>query len=158
MFNNFTCSFPYLLRASPVLLISLLVLGCGDDSGVGQTFPVVGRITLDKEPLTAKSTVVLFKPDAAKGNTTSFEPTGTVDETGTYTLLTKGRKGAPPGWYKVVVTATGASPVHAGGPQSHRPVAQSLLPAKYGHEKTSDLSIEVVENPAPEAYDLKLTK
>jgi hypothetical protein len=32
------------------------------------------------------------------------------------------------------------------------------VPAKYGVEKTSDLSVEVVENPAPGAYDLKLSK
>jgi hypothetical protein len=32
------------------------------------------------------------------------------------------------------------------------------MPARYGQEKTSGLSLEVVENPAPGAYDLKLTK
>jgi hypothetical protein len=147
-----------LLPFSAALFFGCLTSGCGDDSGVGKTFPVAGRITINQEPLTAKSTVVLFKPDASKGNTSSFEPIGTVDEEGIYTLVTKGKKGAPPGWYKVVVTATESSPVHPNNPQGHHPVAQSLVPAKYGHEKTSDLSIEVVENPQPDAYDLKLAK
>jgi hypothetical protein len=146
------------LPSLATLLLAWLAFGCGDSAGVGKTFPVVGRITINEEPLTAKSTVVLFKPDASKGNTSTFESIGTVDENGDYTLLTIGKKGAPPGWYKVVVTATESSPVHPNSPQGHHPVAQSLVPAKYGQEKTSDLSIEVVENPLPGAYDLKLTK
>src|SRR5262249_7571299 len=110
-------------------------------------------------PLTAKSTIVLFKPDASKGNTSPFEPTGTVDADGNYTLKTKGKNGAPLGWYKVVVTAHEESPPqHPKSPQKHRPVVKTLVPARYGQEKTSDLSIEVVENPTRGAYDLKLTK
>jgi len=121
--------------------------------------PVAGKVTIDNVPLTAKSTVVLFKPDASKGNSSPFQPTGTVDADGTYTLKTKSKKGAPPGWYKVVVTAReDAPPLPPKTPQHRRPAAMSLVPAKYGQEKTSGLSIEVVENPAPGAYDLKLTK
>jgi hypothetical protein len=133
-------------------------MGCGDDSGVGPTIPVVGKVTIQNVPLSAKQTVVLFKPDASRGNTSSFEPTGTVDADGNYSVKTKGKNGAPPGWYTVVVTARDeASPVHPQNPQ-HRPSAKSLVPAKYGLEKTSGLSIEVVANPAPGAYDLKLSQ
>jgi hypothetical protein len=149
-------------RGLPLLLLAFLfgclASGCGDDSGVGRTVPVAGRVTIDNAPLTAKSTVVLFKPDASKGNTSPFEPVGTVDADGNYTLKTKGKNGAPLGWYKVVVTAYEGSPEHPKSPRQHRPVAKSLVPAKYGQEKTSDLSIEVVENPTPGAYDLKLTQ
>jgi hypothetical protein len=110
------------------------------------------------EPLVAKNTIVLFKPDASKGNTSPFEPTGTVDASGTYTLRTEGKTGAPPGWYKVVVTARGDAPVaHPKGQQNHRPVSTSLVPAKYGEVRTTDLVIEVVEHPSTSAYDLKLT-
>jgi hypothetical protein len=42
-------------------------------------------------------------------------------------------------------------------PQPRRPVAQSLVPAKYGQAPSSDLAIEVVEKPAAGAYDLRLT-
>jgi hypothetical protein len=119
---------------------------------------VSGKITFLNEPLVVKNTIVLLKPDASRGNNSPFEPTGTVDDSGTYTLRTEGKTGAPPGWYKVVVTARDDAPVaHPKTKQNHRPVSKSLVPAKYGQEKTTDLVIEVVENPAPGAYDLKLT-
>lgn len=140
------------------LLCVLFAIGCGDASGVGKTFSVTGKVTLDDRPLTAASTIVLFKPDATRGNTSLFEPAGTVDDQGHYVLFTNGKKGAPPGWYQVVVTATEGSPVHPNDQSSHRPVAKSLVPAKYGLVATSGLSIEVVKNPDPNAYDLNLTK
>jgi hypothetical protein len=149
------------LRTFPALLFAFLAVGPApgcDDSGVGRTLPVAGKVTVQGTPLTAKSTVVLFKPDASRGNTSPHEPTGTVDADGNYTLKTKGKKGAPPGWYKVVVTAHDESPPEHPKDPRHRPAARSLVPAKYGTEKTSDLAVEVVEGPPPGAYDLKLTR
>src|SRR4051812_9573839 len=90
-----------------VLILALVAPGCGDE-GVGKTYPVRGKVTLDGQPLVSKTAVVLFKPDAAKGNTTPFEPAASVDSAGGYTLHTKKQRGAPPGWYKVIVTATEA--------------------------------------------------
>lgn len=140
------------------LLVGIPASGC-DSSGVGRTVPVIGKVTVEDAPLTAKSTIVLFKPDASRGNTSPFEPTSTVDAEGNYKLTTKGKSGAPPGWYKVVVTAReDAAPEHPKSLKQHRPVARSLLAAKYGKAETSGLSIEVVEDPAPGAYDLKLSK
>jgi hypothetical protein len=144
--------------APGLFLLIGLSSGCGDGSRVGPTFPVSGQITFMNEPLVAKNTIVLLKPDASKGNTSPFEPTGTVDESGTYVLRTEGKMGAPPGWYKVVVVSRDDAPVvHPKAQQNHRPVSKSLVPAKYGQEKSTDLVIEVVENPSPGAYDLKLT-
>jgi hypothetical protein len=138
-------------------LLACLAAGC-DRSGVGPTWPVTGQVTLDDEPLTAKSTIVLFKPDASKGNSSTFQPTGTVDAKGVYHLSTAGKKGAPPGWYTVLVTAREEAPtVHPTNPRQ-RPVSKSLVPARYGDEKSSPLSVEVVEKPQPGAYDLKLTR
>jgi len=149
-----------LVRGSPIPLTALLAAfaaaGCGDASGVGRTVSVGGRITLDGAPLTAAGTVVLFKPDAAKGNASPWEPTGTVDGQGNYTLFTKGKRGAPPGWYKVIVTAFKAQADEVKGPRLKLPVPKSLVPARYGQAATTPLSVEAVENPAPEAYDLKL--
>jgi hypothetical protein len=121
---------------------------------------VQGKVTLNDEPLTATSTTILFKPDVSKGNTSSFEPVGTVDRAGNYSLLTNGKKGAPPGWYRVIVTALAAPSEHppAPGKRSQRPVAQPLLPAKYGQAQSTDLAIEVVEKPSAGGYDLRLTK
>jgi hypothetical protein len=116
-------------------------------------------VTVDQEPLTAESTSILFEPDSAKGNTSLFKPAGTVDEEGNYTLRTKSKEGAPAGWYKVIITAVADRPVHPKSTGKHpaRPVAQSLLPARYGQARTTDLTVEVVDKPAPGAYDLKLT-
>jgi hypothetical protein len=139
-------------------LLVLIAAGCGDGSGVGVTYPVRGQITMDGAPWNAKTTTVLFKPDAAKGNMTTWEPAATVDKQGNYTLRTGGKKGAPPGWYRVIVTATGAPAPPAKGVMHHRPLPKSLLPAKYGQAKTTDLLVEVVEQPSPGAYDLKLTR
>jgi hypothetical protein len=145
------------LFLATALCFTLVASGCGDDSGVGKTFPVSGKITLDDSPLTAPSTIILFKPDSAKGNTSPFEPTGTVDSQGNYTLATKGKNGAPPGWYKVIVTATEFHPDESKGPRRHHPTPKSLVPARYGQAATT-VSIEVVESPAAGAYYLKLTR
>jgi hypothetical protein len=144
-------------RQGAAFLSLLLVAGCGDDSGVGKTYLVRGKVTLDGQPLVAANATVLFMPDASRGNTSPFEPAGNVDDDGNYTLLTKGKSGAPPGWYKVIVTALNEAPQHPKGSVRKRPVAHSLLSAKYGQAKTTDLSVEVVPNPAGDAYDLKLT-
>ncbi len=149
--------FPESVSAVTALALALLVFGCGDSSGVGKTFPVTGKITLDDELVTSSNTVVLFKPDAKRGNTSPFEPAGTVDSQGNYTLATKGKSGAPPGWYKVTITAAEPRGAEEKGPKNHRPGPRSLLPARYGQAATTPVAIEVVESPASGAYDLKLT-
>jgi hypothetical protein len=136
------------------LLVSSLGLGCGD--GITR-LPVTGKITLNNAPFTAETTRVLFMPDKSRGNDSAFEPMGEVDQDGVYVLTTKGRNGAPPGWYKVVVTAHD-NQVELAGVRKDRPVPKSLLPVKYGTASTTDLAIEVVENPDPGHYDLKLSK
>ena len=71
----------------------------------------------------------------------------------------RGRKtGAPPGWYKVVVTATTTDVNVPPGKRRDHPRPKSLVAAKYGQAKTSELAVEVVESPIPGAYDLKLTQ
>jgi hypothetical protein len=136
-------------------LCVFLASGCLDSAV--KTFPVTGKLTLDDRPVTATSTIVLFKPDAGRGNTSPFEPTGAVDGAGTYRLFTRGKPGAPPGWYKVIVTATEPRRPEEKGPKNHRPGPRSVLPARYGLATTTTVTVEVVERPAPDAYDVKLT-
>lgn len=136
------------------LAAALALCGCGDD-GVGKTHPVAGKVLLGGTAIKVKSGYVMFKPDAQKGNPTKFEPTGQIDPDGSYVLYTKTRRGAPPGWYKVVVTAAGDPPAPAKGGKS-RPLPGSLVPAKYGQEKTTPLSVEVVASPDAGAYDLNV--
>jgi hypothetical protein len=145
-------------RRSWTIVLVLAVIpatGCGDSSGVGRTYPVAGKVMLDAQPLISESGVVLFHPDQTRGNQSRFEPAGNIDEEGTYALMTKGKEGAPAGWYKIVVTALGDTPEHAKSPR-HRPVARSLVPSKYGSATSSDLAVEVVASPEAGAYDLNL--
>lgn len=149
-----------LLRHSPCLLgilACIFVNGCGKND-LGTIYPVSGKVLLNKEPLKVQSGYVVLKPDLEKGNDTTFEPSGTIDADGNYVIYTKTRKGAPPGWYKVVITATGELPKPTKSRSTSRPIAKSLLDKKYGEAKTTPLSIEVVASPSDGAYDLDVSK
>ena len=141
-----------------MFLIALAAAGCGSGSDL-EVYPVRGTIRFDDELLVEESTTVLFQPDTERGNDAPFPAVGTVDGEGNYTLKTNGQNGACPGWYKVIVTALASTPEHATGPKDarSRPVAKSLLPARYGLAKTTPLAIEVVPEPDEGAYDLNLT-
>jgi hypothetical protein len=130
-------------------LVLACVVGCGS-SGPGRLMPVKGKVTLDDKALTTGSLV--FKPDATKGNNSRFEPSGTVATDGSYSLFTKEKEGAPPGWYKVGIVAEEAN---AADPYAPR---RSLVPNRYNDAETSGLSIEVASSPPAGAYDLKLAR
>jgi hypothetical protein len=138
----------------------LALAGCG--GGVGKLDSVTGKVTLDGKPL--GGVFVNFLPDDQKGNKTTLGVSGLTDSDGTYHLQSatraRGRtyNGAPPGWYKITVTpgtlggAPSAGPTEPGKGQ---PVGKrGPVPSRY---ETPFLSIEVVDSPKPEAYDLKLT-
>ena len=125
--------------------------GCGDPYGVGRTVPVVGKVTADGQPV--KAGTISLRPDKSKGNTTVHEPYGEIDPQGSYKLFTGKKEGAPPGWYRVAVFA--GEPVEVGNLSGQ---AKWYANPKYASAETSGLAIEVVETPAPGAYDFKLTK
>jgi hypothetical protein len=142
-------------RILGLLLLGLaLVVGCSDD-GIGVTHPVSGTVSVGNSPLAAQSATVMLKPNVAKGNTTKFEPAGSVDSSGKYVVYTQTRRGAPPGWYKVMVAATGDAPAGKVSSKS-RPIPKSVVSPKYGQVGTTPLEVEVVASPAAGAYDLKL--
>jgi len=147
---------PRLFPLTAALLAALPSAGCGD--GITR-YPVSGHITLNGQPFIHETTAVLFKPDKSKGNNSALEPVGKADDDGIYSVTTNGRSGAPPGWYKVVVTAHDGK-WFASTEKGHdrRPAVGSLLPQKYGLASTTDLAVEVVADPVPGAYDLKLSK
>ena len=122
--------------------VLLAATGCGGLKVV----PVAGTATIDGKPL--GGFVVTFNPDTEKGHSGRMDCSGRLDANGHYALRTddgfKVYKGAPPGWYKVTIWSPDDKPM---------PVNK-----KYTNLKTTELSIEVVENPAPGAYDLKFTK
>jgi hypothetical protein len=122
------------------------LVGCGRS---GPTLvPVEGQVTFQGQPL--KTGSLLFQPDAAKGNSSTLTPSGTIGPDGRYKLYTQERPGAPPGWYKVGIVAQEAPP---NDPYAMR----SLIPQRYGDPQTSGISIEVSANAAAGAYDIKLT-
>jgi hypothetical protein len=105
---------------------------------------VSGKATVEGKPLTQVG--IFFAPD--KDNAVKEIPRGWADENGAYHLQTGDKKGCPPGWYKVFVIVE-----RKRGTISPNPVNEKYLdPAK------SPLSVEVVANPQPGAYDFNFQK
>jgi hypothetical protein len=125
---------------------SAMFAGCG--KGDAKLIPVEGKVTAGGKPLTTGT--VIFYPDVQRGNLSKEEPRGAIDADGNYTLLTHIKQGVAAGWYKVAVTA--AEQLDPNNPY----FTKWLIPEKYIDPNTSHLEVEVVENPSPGAYDLKL--
>jgi hypothetical protein len=142
-------------RGCSVLLGAALVLGatgCGKEGP--KLLPVEGAVTVGDQPLNMgterRRGYVELIPDAARGNTSPELPRGYIDPEGRYKISTNQKPGAPPGWYRVRVDASDQ-------PDPNNAYKfQSLVPQRYIDGGTTPLSIEVVESPAPGAYDLKL--
>jgi hypothetical protein len=154
-------SVPPFARTLAIVCLMLTPSGCG--SGLNAV-PVSGKILIDGKPLTEGDATVVFRPDASKGNNIEIDFTGKADKDGNYTLYyQKGKHGAVPGWYKVGVVATEPLVAMTGPPSDTRrvrmigmPIRKTLVLQKYNVPATSGIEIEVVENPAPAAYDLNL--
>jgi hypothetical protein len=144
-------------RVGLVLLLAA-ILGCGeaDPFGVGATVEVSGRVLVGGAPLEMGPDClgkVWFHPDAAKGNNAAQVPAGDIGPQGQFSLQTRGAKGAPPGWYKVMLTATRQTDPHKRYFQR-----KSLIPSRYGDPEKSGLRIEVAANAPEGRYDLHLKK
>ena len=121
--------------------------GCADERG---KLPAVsGTVTVEGKAVPSGN--VTFYPDASKGNASTHQPNGAIEPDGRYELyVPAARKGAPPGWYKVVVYAVD-------DPQPGKP-NKYFASKDYADVNTTPLRIEVVENPEPGRYDLKLKR
>lgn len=132
--------------AAPLLAAAALA-GCGDPGP--KLVPVQGTVLLsDGKPLHYGT--VTFHPDPAKGNDSKELPIGGVNPDGTFSLKCGVRDGAPPGWYKVGVSA--AEPVNQNNPYDPKWIAQP----RYQDPEKSGLTAEVVENPAAGRYEFKI--
>jgi hypothetical protein len=133
-----------------LILCSFLfvVTATGCRQGDPKLVQVEGNVTAGNKPLTF-GTVILY-PDATKKNESKEEPRGSIDANGHYQVLTGVKEGVTPGWYRVSVSAAKLldpkNPYHT----------DWLIPEKYLDPNKSKLRLEVVPNPAPGAYDLKL--
>jgi len=133
-----------------VCVCGLLALaGCGSRF---KLVPVSGTVTLDGKPVT--NYAVTFNPDPAKGNTNPVTCVGKLNAEGQFglrTLAVKAREGgggAPLGWYKVTL--------RSGLPGMPEPEVE--INPQYRDPNKTPLSVEVVANPEPGRYDIKLEK
>jgi hypothetical protein len=124
--------------------VPLALAGCG---GL-RRIPVSGTVTLDGKPL--QDGLLIFHPNEDKGNKERIGCSGRVHN-GQYKLATSAvtrqdtGAGAPLGWFKVTLTNDlPGMPII--------PVHQRFL-----RPETTPVEIEIVDNPAPGAYDIKLT-
>jgi hypothetical protein len=130
-------------------IIVCVCLAQGCSSKKASLAPVSGKVTVDGQPVTSGQ-VSFFpaekKEDAAKTGLAA----GNIESDGTYTISTDGKKGAPLGKYKVSVTP---SMMPTGDKAPTTPFNQ-----QYKNADQSGLTVEVVADPEPGRYDLKLTK
>jgi hypothetical protein len=111
--------------------------------------PVSGTVTAKKLPL--KAGQVTFHPvGKTEGSGGTGFSGGTIDATGKYDIFTGGTKGAPLGKYKVTVNPAMMPSTSGAPPVGFNP--------KYKDAKLTPLEFEVIADPAPGRYDLKLDK
>lgn len=120
----------------------LALAGCAGE----KIAEVSGRATVDGKPLVSSASTIMFAPD--KDNRIQRIPSAALDENGMFQVNTGAQDGVPLGWYKVYV-AFDARQSKGKPPPFH---------SRYLDPATSPFSIEVVANPKPGAYDLKLTE
>jgi hypothetical protein len=133
------------LLASLLIVASLPLAGCERPM---KRVTVSGNVTLDGKPL--QGGILSFHPDASKGNNARVSCTGPVSN-GRYNLIsasvarTDTGTGAPLGWFKVTLindmSGSGAIKVHE----------------RFLQPQTTTVSIEIVEDPQPGAYDIAFT-
>jgi len=141
----------------------LVMTSCGTtDDGLGQRFPVSGKVTYNGNPLEKGS--ISFVPEDGKG----IGASGAI-QNGSYTMSTGGNNdGAPAGKYKVTITAkedslakakadfekARAARKNTSGTEDLAIIprqfmvkaeaeAKSLIPAGYGDSRTTTLTAEV---------------
>jgi hypothetical protein len=126
-----------------------LLFGCGP--APTRLIPVSGKITIEGEPLPYGR--IVLKPDATQGNMFKGEPSGEIKPDGTYTLETDGKPGAPAGIHRVAVFSVKPSTPEDG----YQPPVWAAS-QDYSDPEKSGLTLNVVESPTPDAYDLALTQ
>jgi hypothetical protein len=128
---------------------AVLILGCGDPTGIEKRYPVSGTVTYKGKPI--EKGRINFVPTAAEGRAAG----GDIED-GEYELTTaEPGDGAIPGSYKVTVLAierddSKLKEIAKGGQYHHDAAfakavrsAKKLVPAKYQSVESSGLTAEV---------------
>jgi hypothetical protein len=119
-----------------VILLTCLAAGCDSNPNGQSVYPVCGRVSYDGKP-TPGAKIYLYPVDAT---TNSVIPHAVVDSDGTFRFSTYGRDdGAPAGRYNATVIWTKAA--------SSDDEGETLIPMRYGNPKTSNLAVEIKEQP-----------
>ena len=136
-------------RTLILLVIGIVAIAAGCNSKDEKLAPVSGIVTVGGRPIPSGN--VTFYPESSKGAAGLHQPNGVIDASGRFELyVPDSKKGAPLGKYKVVVYAVD-------DPQPGKP-NKYFANKKYADIATTTLSIEVVQNPEPGRYDLKLER
>jgi hypothetical protein len=140
-------------------LIAVLALGTLAVGGLAwwvRAAPAVtvrGRVTVDGELL--PGALVIFYPDAGRGNRSPVEPRARTDRRGAYQLQAEGVREIAPGWYRVAVVSRPAEPGENATAKSKTPVR---FDRRYESPDTSGLSVFVRSDAPPGGYDLQLAR
>jgi len=148
-----------ILRFGMFSVLAITFIACDRSKAFPTLYPVTGIVMVEDVPVTAG--VVSFRPDASRGNRTMHQPTGMINHDGSFELLTAGRKGAPTGWYRVLIIADNfqeADPprteIWPKVPDDYKP--KTLVNSRYLYFNETDVLVEVQENPRPDQYVLRL--
>jgi hypothetical protein len=144
----------------------VVVLGCGDESGLGRRYKVTGKVTYNGAPVAHGSVnFIPTKPAPPEGRAAAGEI-----KDGKYSLSTAGGgDGALAGDYNVAIVAmdidmsSAASSkaeggrIHEGDPAYQKAVkaAKKLIPDKYGLSETSGLKATVDSSGKEHNFELK---
>ena len=137
------------IQLSLTLVIFLTLIGCDRSGRLPGLVPASGTVTFNGAPV--EEATVIFVPDSVESNMRSAS--ATTDAKGKFTLATlQHADGAYPGSYKVTVTKTLTTgdlvwEESANDPGRGRLIdtqmVADMLPAKYGNENTSDLTVDI---------------
>jgi hypothetical protein len=146
------------------VVAAALALAAGACGPAEPYVPVRGTVRLNGQPVT--DGLVMYYPNASKGNQRLGVCTAVLQSDGSYDMRADQQAGMPLGWYKVVVQAP--TPPQSVREQVPRRDPKTKLPqfepihwilgSKYTQPHTTPLSVEVVKDPQPGAYDLSVTK
>jgi hypothetical protein len=127
------------------ILALVAMLGCGESGP--KFYPVQGQVKLDNGSPLKYGIMNLY---GQEGESAKYSPIGYVKD-GAFTIETNGKPGAPLGKYVVTIQAG-----TTGGDEKNPYVTEWYADGKYGNRETSGLTLEVVENPAPDRYHFQL--
>jgi hypothetical protein len=120
--------------------------GCGGPT-LPEQFEVSGRVSVAGKELS--SGTVSLRPVGKVGD----QPTGRIDQDGTFRVFTARRPGAPAGKYRVVVMATETAAAKPGSASPGMPVL--AVPERYTRPETTPLEIELPRDSGEKDWVLK---